>query len=387
MSNQTERPVFYEDQILGAADLTSTVEYSRSQQARHNRYLHLCGIAQGLEFTSVEAGESNDKYKIITLSPGMAIDGWGREIVVPQAERVSEDKFYQLNLTVGLVGDKLTATWFPVYLVGQEQSAPQSSFNTSSSCGNSLATRQIEGYDITFGRPITVQDLDTQDAANVTNGAGKGGWKILLGYVSVNENGDKFTDFKYEVNGFGRRYAGVQADEIAARGGTLKMRTQSADPTGKAMAVILNEEKEGLLQFGSLNAQGEIAPVFTVDAQGNVEAAGKIAGAVTPGSVHVQSGIARDGLLLPLPPGIKGEDIDSGKVTLFSHVTLHHSRELEEHSKEICIPETCYVDKNRRIHCTVKYISLTDPKKIEYRARSCDYLTIVSVPATSGDQP
>ena len=93
MSSRIERPLFYENQILGAADLTATVEHSRSQQARHDRSLHLWGIASGLELTG------NDKqtaqgvaYQEITLSPGIAIDGTGREIVVPEAERLSEDR-------------------------------------------------------------------------------------------------------------------------------------------------------------------------------------------------------------------------------------------------------------------------------------------------------
>ena len=35
----------------------------------------------------------------MTVSPGLAIDGAGREIVVTESVRVSEDAFDQLNIT------------------------------------------------------------------------------------------------------------------------------------------------------------------------------------------------------------------------------------------------------------------------------------------------
>ena len=43
-----ERPFFFEGQILGAADLQAAVDHAAGQMARHERYLHLWGIATGL---------------------------------------------------------------------------------------------------------------------------------------------------------------------------------------------------------------------------------------------------------------------------------------------------------------------------------------------------
>ena len=36
-ANQTQRPKFFEEQYLGAADLTAVVDYGRIQQARHRK--------------------------------------------------------------------------------------------------------------------------------------------------------------------------------------------------------------------------------------------------------------------------------------------------------------------------------------------------------------
>ena len=92
-----ERPAFFEGQVLAAADLTSAVEYGRAETARHDRYLHDWGIADGLELTSVAKTDTAGKYVEVTLQPGMAIDGTGREIVVPAPVRLSETDFAQVN--------------------------------------------------------------------------------------------------------------------------------------------------------------------------------------------------------------------------------------------------------------------------------------------------
>jgi len=92
----------------------------RSQQARHERFLHLWGIASGLDVTGKEKQTAaGTKYQEITLSPGVAIDGTGREIVVPEAERLSDDLFDQLNVAIA---DK--DAWYPVFLIGRDEPAP-----------------------------------------------------------------------------------------------------------------------------------------------------------------------------------------------------------------------------------------------------------------------
>jgi hypothetical protein len=83
MTTRIERPVFFDSQILGAADLTGGIEYHRGQTARHNRYLHLWGIADGLEAEAKPASDGGD-YVEIWIDPGMAIDTSGREIVLAE---------------------------------------------------------------------------------------------------------------------------------------------------------------------------------------------------------------------------------------------------------------------------------------------------------------
>ena len=380
MSSAIERPVFFENQILGAADLTAAVDLGRGQQARHNRYLHLWGIAVGLDLTSKVDDDKKAPFIKIELSRGVAIDGTGREIIVPDPVSLSEAEFSQLGVSSG----QGIESWFPVFLVGKDQKSALSP-TTMGACTPSQGTRVSEGYEITFGRPGEARKLDEQDGATVAGGPGNGGWKILLGFVRWDASKNGFIDLRFDDNGTAKRYAGVQADEVAARGGSLQLRTQTK-PQDKKPAIILDETEDGRLRFGSLNAEGKLNAVFTVTAKGDVTVAGKIESAVAPGTVHIQSGVVMDGLLVPLPPGIDPADIDSGKFTLHVHLTPRIRQDLAPSSNDWAIlPVECFVDSVRRVHCRVHWLPLPgNPDPEQTLAAFCDYIVMVSVPASTG---
>jgi len=382
VSTGIERPLFFENQILGAADLTASVEHSRGQEARHNRYLHLWGIAYGLELNGEDAEENNESFKKITLSAGMAIDGWGREIVV-QSEALSENTFAQLQLTSGLNAKE---AWYPVFLVGKDQPAQQQALSTAR-CDNSAPSRKVEGYEITFRRPGEARNPEEQGGAKVADGPGGGGWKVLLGFVQLNTDGDKFTNFKYEVNGIGRKYAGVQADEVAARGGSLKLRTQTT-PQANKPALLLDETGDGLLQFGSLDALGRLQPVFSVNAKGDVKAEGKIIGALTTRNVQIESGIATDGMVLPLPPGITEKQVADGDAIVQTHISLRMTGETSPPGAAPsadqwgAFPLEAWVDSDRRLHCQARWFRMIGGSLVEDHPAACNYMVLASVKET-----
>lgn len=68
-------------QPITAADLRAEQEYQRAMQWQHNRLLHGYGIVVGLE---VMVQENEDGGAGVVISPGYALDGWGRELVVPE---------------------------------------------------------------------------------------------------------------------------------------------------------------------------------------------------------------------------------------------------------------------------------------------------------------
>lgn len=72
---------YYERQYLGAADLEDQQTYLRDMRRRHNIGHHTWGIVIGLLL--VEEPVAGDPTAVdVFIQPGMAIDGFGREIIV-----------------------------------------------------------------------------------------------------------------------------------------------------------------------------------------------------------------------------------------------------------------------------------------------------------------
>lgn len=81
MSNDViERLRFYQRQYLGAEDFTEEQDYHRSMRRRHNVGPHAWGIVTGLELVEVVPEGGGVAVDVYVL-PGMAVDGFGREIL------------------------------------------------------------------------------------------------------------------------------------------------------------------------------------------------------------------------------------------------------------------------------------------------------------------
>jgi len=74
-----ERPHFFEGQFLGAEDLEILLAYLREQSARHLLGAHTQGVVAGIDLASRTDSSGALQY---FLTPGVAIDGYGRPIVV-----------------------------------------------------------------------------------------------------------------------------------------------------------------------------------------------------------------------------------------------------------------------------------------------------------------
>ena len=76
-----ERLRYYQHQYLGALDFADEQAYRRDMRRRHNLAHHTWGIVTGLELAAV-AKEDGAGAVNVYIMPGMAIDGFGREIIV-----------------------------------------------------------------------------------------------------------------------------------------------------------------------------------------------------------------------------------------------------------------------------------------------------------------
>ena len=92
MANQNQRPRFYESQYIGADDMNAVVEYGHVQLGRHELGSHTAGIAIGLYLVESPTPGAPERRNV-TLVPGMALDGFARQIVALRRELLPESLF------------------------------------------------------------------------------------------------------------------------------------------------------------------------------------------------------------------------------------------------------------------------------------------------------
>jgi hypothetical protein len=89
MSADIERLLYSERQYLRSFDFTAEQTYHLEMRRRLSRALHLWGIVKGLELLRGEIVQGAPEQ--FYISEGMAIDAYGREIIVPAKHLLSDD--------------------------------------------------------------------------------------------------------------------------------------------------------------------------------------------------------------------------------------------------------------------------------------------------------
>jgi microcystin-dependent protein len=82
-----KRVRYFEYEFLDAEDFKVEQDYHRSMRYKHNRDFHTWGIGGGLEVNFAEDQDKGSETKV-TVSPGTAVDGEGREIVLVRSKTV-----------------------------------------------------------------------------------------------------------------------------------------------------------------------------------------------------------------------------------------------------------------------------------------------------------
>ncbi len=365
-----QRPTFYEGQIVSAADLNSLLETARIGLAQHERYLHIPGIALGLQLVGTARNTlGGDEYQEIVVQPGLALDGNGRHLVLDEAERLSEDAFNDAGVAISDA-----AAWYPVFLSGRDETSSAVS-GAQLACGSGGPSRIDEIAAIGFGRVDEAPPPNEVTAALADGPTASGApWRVLLGFVQWDASIKRFAKVQPSNGQSAPSYVGVRADSVEAQGGKLTLRATGSGDAAKP-AVEVDTAAGGELRFGLQNSSGQVVPVFSVKANGDLFAAGKISGAVA-GGAQFQSGSASDGMLLPLPPGITQAMVDDGQVTVLAHVTPHFGvpslPALAAGERWFAIPIECRIDSQRRLHCRTRWTATDATQPIELPG-TCDF--------------
>lgn len=381
MSASILRPVFSENQILSATDINTIVSHSQGADTRHNQYLHQWGIAHGLELVANGREDTTGQYVEVIVQPGMAIDGAGREIVVTEAISLREFDFDQLQ--VENKTGSVDSNFYPVFLIGRDMQQ-QDTATLVSRCEDSGPNRINEHYELTFGRVGDAADLDLQVAPSLGDNPAASGprtWRILLGFVTWDggRTPQRFMSAVAEHDGVGRRYAGVHGADLTGFNDSVTMRSADRTVNDKA-ALVVDNENGGEMRFGLQDSRGTVVPVFTVNAQGDVRAEGRILGAIA-GSVQIESGVITDGLEVPLPAGFTQEMIDAGNATIQVQLTPRYDQPATLPPPALATPDDhwlmhplrCYAD-GRLVACTVRWDRTDDPTGSVVLPGVCDYI-------------
>jgi hypothetical protein len=161
---QDQRPSYYEGQYLEAVDLDAAVLYSRVQAARRALGAHTWGIAVGLEL--VERALPDGTVDV-SLTPGVAWDGYGRAVVVTAPTRIGPGLFSASQADTPDDG-ALVKVWLRYAETATRAPAP--GFET---CRGEAYARVAEGFAVVVGEPrsgahgtvsVAGRDLDPGEA-------------------------------------------------------------------------------------------------------------------------------------------------------------------------------------------------------------------------------
>jgi hypothetical protein len=166
-----DRIRFYDGEFLRAFDFSDEQTYHMEMRRRVNRYLHLCGIVQGLTMTSPSGSDG------VSILPGMAIDGLGREIYVYAPYTLGDSDVTTNRIT--------TAGTYDVWLRYQKNPATPPSSGYGNCNQANQYTRWVEAFSVTLllspstpFTPPSFADSDSDDPVQDQVG-------VLLGTVFV----------------------------------------------------------------------------------------------------------------------------------------------------------------------------------------------------------
>jgi hypothetical protein len=286
------RPAYREGQFLTAADFVAEQAYHRGALGRHEVGEHTWGLVVGLELVEVpDAGGSG--FVDVFLTPGMAVDGYGRQLVC--FERTPVD----VNLFNAFLDTAHRSVWVQF---AETDAAPTPEGWTD--CDQSMPTRVIETFRLVVDPVAPITDVMVagevalaEPAAGATIPADTsvpfqepptepplGRWLVQVGCLLWDGAARRFRPAGVRRTE-GRRFCGVVAADVLAPADALRLarRTAPADVDAADFARI-----EGRLRVqGRVNAERELWMEgnrirFTYDSTGDASVNPTGAGAVPP---------------------------------------------------------------------------------------------------------
>lgn len=270
-SHPVRRPMVRDGQVLCAADLNAAHEYLVNLRRWHLTGAHTWGIVSGLALVGDTAAGGD-----ITIQPGLAVDGYGRELRVPMALRIPA-------VRLGSLADALQADRLALCLVSDPPAAPDAGRDGSvprgSRCPDAVriwvtaATGQRGLSDPHCGQ------LPAPEPANGT-GAVRGcrrqaasgalpAWPICLGEVERRQG----QPFSVTAEGCACRcYSQLMGTQLVAPSGAVEVRLEEGADVGLPRFALLVRSSDTSLpqERMSVSAQGKAIVSGDLVSQGNL---------------------------------------------------------------------------------------------------------------------
>ncbi len=251
--DEIKRLRYYEKQYLRTQDFQDEQAYHIEMRRRHLIAHHSWGIVVGLEI------KQDPTSKIWAVQPGIAVDGYGREIVVFEQE--------ELNLVA--IANQLTGQSLPALLniwiayTIEPTNRPAAGYETCN--GKDEFTRIQESFQLIYRKDLVFDDTKEVPQAfqDLPDDPKRAPWYIYLGTITWDKNPANPAQNIIAkavpvdpVNQKGRHYVGAVASQLLVpdnkllvRGRTSPLPTDPTQPDYNGVQVSLE---------GSLTAERDI---------------------------------------------------------------------------------------------------------------------------------
>ena len=245
-STELTRVYYGERQIITRDDLADEQQFLIAARRRHNLAQHDWGIVNGLEL--------EDDFGAVKLAAGLAIDGYGRELILSQTLRIPLKYLVQLNadhigawLTYALVDETVSRT------TGEQRTREEARVRLETvSSADEIDPRRPT--DVPSSQPGQTAEDAPLDDPNLQ-------WPVFIGLVKR----DSPISFHVVSTPDRRPYAGLRGEMITSPSGAARVQVGAeAQGDNRAFAV------------STLDAGGKIKERLSIDVDGNSIARGSV---------------------------------------------------------------------------------------------------------------
>jgi len=275
-NDQIARVSYFERQFLRTQDFVDEQAYLIAMRRRHNIAHHRWGIVEGLEIVEEEGS--------LFVEPGMAVDGYGRELVLPYRLSLPLSAFIDKGssvLNVWLLYDRVTSGSVQRDICGADGTPLNNRWEETPKLLlevpdpdplNPRAPESVPPGDIEFSPTRTPPDDPQQD------------WPVFLGRVTrttANQSGadrnqsaasavtgtaKKQEQANYTIERDHRPYIGLVGESISTPSGTTLVQLGLED-TARRFAVFIN----GAPKQTTSSSDKKVSPDFAINSDGQIE--------------------------------------------------------------------------------------------------------------------